>query len=220
MKHAFLFILMLFSSLATWAADELTASLTGRNLSIALTGDTEFFAFQMDIYLPDDIQILAINKSDRLVSGANTTINGNSVSSAFRVVSDAVIGQPGVTRIMVFNMDNHYMSATSGDILNLILDNAPVNAAAISLSNIKFVKKVDNKVSGNDFVAVAADLKTRLGDVNFDDTIDAADIIFLINKFLTGDTSALNMDVSDMNNDGVIDAADIISLINTYLNNK
>lgn len=56
-----------------------------------------------------------------------------------------------------------------------------------------------------------------LGDVDGDGTIDAADVILLINHYIADTTGELVLDRCDMNTDGMIDAADIILVINKYL---
>lgn len=59
-----------------------------------------------------------------------------------------------------------------------------------------------------------------LGDVDNDGTVDAADIMLLINHYLQATTAELDKSVCDMNHDDVLDAADIMLLINQYLNNQ
>lgn len=58
---------------------------------------------------------------------------------------------------------------------------------------------------------------TELGDVNEDGSIDTADAVLIINKYLGRDV-VMNTTVADMNSDGVIDTADAVLVINKYLN--
>lgn len=58
------------------------------------------------------------------------------------------------------------------------------------------------------------------GDIDEDGVVDAADIMLLINSYLSAKTNELDKRICDLNNDNVIDAADIMLLINRYLNNQ
>lgn len=58
---------------------------------------------------------------------------------------------------------------------------------------------------------------TELGDVNEDGSVDTADAVLIINKYLGNDV-VMNTTVADMNSDGVIDTADAVLIINKYLN--
>ena len=59
-----------------------------------------------------------------------------------------------------------------------------------------------------------------LGDANEDGTVDVADAVAVINVYLTGDSSNVNISVADANGDGVIDIADAVYIINVYLTNQ
>lgn len=65
-----------------------------------------------------------------------------------------------------------------------------------------------------------ANEEVQQGDIDGDGIVDAADIMLLINSYLSATTSELNKQICDLNNDKVIDAADIMLLINKYLNNQ
>ncbi len=58
------------------------------------------------------------------------------------------------------------------------------------------------------------------GDVNEDGSIDVADAVAVINVYLTGNYSTVNVGLADANNDGVIDIADAVCIINLYLTNQ
>lgn len=58
------------------------------------------------------------------------------------------------------------------------------------------------------------------GDANEDGSIDVADAVAVINVYLTGDSSTVNVRLADANGDGVIDVADAVAIINLYLTNQ
>lgn len=58
------------------------------------------------------------------------------------------------------------------------------------------------------------------GDANGDGSVDVTDAVAVINAYLSGDSSSINVSVADVNRDGVIDITDAVAIINLYLNNQ
>ena len=56
----------------------------------------------------------------------------------------------------------------------------------------------------------------KLGDANGDRTIDAADVVLTISKYLGNDVE-INTIAADVNSDGVIDAQDIVGIQQIFL---
>lgn len=66
-----------------------------------------------------------------------------------------------------------------------------------------------------------SDIQTHAkGDANEDGSIDVADAVAVINVYLTGDSSTVNVVLADADGDGVIDIADAVYIINLYLTNQ
>ena len=58
------------------------------------------------------------------------------------------------------------------------------------------------------------------GDANGDGSTDVTDAVAVINAYLSGDNSSINVSVADVNRDGVIDITDAVAIINLYQNNQ
>ena len=58
------------------------------------------------------------------------------------------------------------------------------------------------------------------GDANGDGSVDVTDAVAVINAYLSGDNSSINVGVADVNHDNVIDITDAVAIINLYLNNQ
>ena len=58
------------------------------------------------------------------------------------------------------------------------------------------------------------------GDANGDGSVDVTDAVAVINAYLNGDSSSINVGVADVNHDNVIDITDAVAIINLYLNNQ
>lgn len=74
-------------------------------------------------------------------------------------------------------------------------------------------------ITGEDFVQYEGidDVTVLVGDVNGDDKVSIADVTALINYLLSGDASAINIELADCNHDGEIKIGDVTALINFLL---
>ena len=69
--------------------------------------------------------------------------------------------------------------------------------------------------------SAGGDIQTLMtGDANADGSVDVTDAVAVINAYLSGDNSAINVGVADVNHDGVIDITDAVAIINLYLNSQ
>ena len=55
------------------------------------------------------------------------------------------------------------------------------------------------------------------GDANSDGTVDAADIVAIVNKILDNSGDNFNEKAADVNGDGVIDVSDVVAVVNIIL---
>ena len=63
----------------------------------------------------------------------------------------------------------------------------------------------------------ALTLSAKKGDVNFDDSVDASDIVEIINYIMGKQPKKFDKEAADMNNDNVVNIADIIIIANILL---
>ena len=72
----------------------------------------------------------------------------------------------------------------------------------------------------DDFMLEAVSYDLQLGDVNFDNSVDVLDIIFIVNIILDNvDATGSQLSAADLTGDGSIDVTDIINLVNAILDN-
>lgn len=57
----------------------------------------------------------------------------------------------------------------------------------------------------------------KKGDVNLDDSVNAADIVEVVNYIMGKPSGNFNEPVADMNGDGVVNAADIVLIVNIIM---
>lgn len=220
MRKLLFLAVMLVSSLAALAEDGVTAKVaTSQDLkeatvSVFLTNDVQYVAFQMDIVFPTTMKLSASEPvpTGRLVDESGNVVN---FTIAYQMVNDYTL------RVLAYNMDNRAIAGTSGTCLfTVTLTNQNANAAAAtasdwtpSLNQNLFVKNTDalpevnltetsNVVNG--YVA---------GDVVPNGEIDVNDIVGLIAIIYGKDTTGLNVDAADVNNDSAYDVNDIVGII-------
>lgn len=220
MRKLLFLAVMLVSSLAALAEDGVTAKVaTSQDLkeatvSVFLTNDVQYVAFQMDIVFPTTMKLSASEPvpTGRLVDESGNVVN---FTIAYQMVNDYTL------RVLAYNMDNRAIAGTSGTCLfTVTLTDQNANAAAAtasdwtpSLNQNLFVKNTDalpevnltetsNVVNG--YVA---------GDVVPNGEIDVNDIVGLIAIIYGKDTTGLNVDAADVNNDSAYDVNDIVGII-------
>lgn len=220
MRKLLFLAVMLVSSLAALAEDGVTAKVaTSQDLkeatvSVFLTNDVQYVAFQTDIVFPTSMKLSASEPvpTGRLVDKSGNVVN---FTIAYQMVNDYTL------RVLAYNMDNRAIAGTSGTCLfTVTLTDQNANAAAAtasdwtpSLNQNLFVKNTDalpevnltetsNVVNG--YVA---------GDVVPNGEIDVNDIVGLIAIIYGKDTTGLNVDAADVNNDSAYDVNDIVGII-------
>lgn len=220
MRKLLFLAVMLVSSLAALAEDGVTAKVaTSQDLkeatvSVFLTNDVQYVAFQMDIVFPTSMKLSASEPvpTGRLVDESGNVVN---FTIAYQMVNDYTL------RVLAYNMDNRAIAGESGTCLfTVTLTDQNANAAAAtasdwtpSLNQNLFVKNTDalpevnltetsNVVNG--YVA---------GDVVPNGEIDVNDIVGLIAIIYGKDTTGLNVDAADVNNDSAYDVNDIVGII-------
>ena len=55
------------------------------------------------------------------------------------------------------------------------------------------------------------------GDVNGDSTVNAADIVGVVNFIMSNPSEQFNAEAADVNHDGTVNAADIVALVNIIM---
>lgn len=210
-------ILLLFAAaicaVASWAADEVTATITGKQIAVNLANETSFCAFQMDVALPAGVGVddVALNVG-RLDEGTTTVVgaeNGN-FQIRYNVLSD------GTLRVIAYNLANRQINNAEGTLFTVTLDSE--TSEAISIDNILFVDTatlIEHRLNRAD-VEEGAD--TLIGDINGDGKVNLFDLDDLIDYqlgYLTADD--INIDAADVNGDTKVNLFDIDDLIDLLL---
>lgn len=199
MKKLLLLLTLLAHVAIGWAQDAVTGTYTSNKLDVALSNNTEFVAFQMDIALTD-----ANFAGDPVAALDRLTENGG--SNPFILASNTLTD--GKLRVIAYNMANRSIAADAGTLFTVALDQKP---SAVNITNVLFVRS-------SDLAAIDVNATTKAGgkpgDVNGDDWVNAQDLTAIIDLILTNQYN----ENADVNNDTYINAQDLTGVIDIILN--
>lgn len=213
MKKILLFVAALACSVASWAQNELSATVAGDKLTVSLTNETSYVAFQMDIALPADVSVasegaIALNKT-RLDEKAGSAIAG-ATNSDFTVAYNVISGN--VLRVVVYNLENRQIVGQTGELFTVTLSGTP--ADEVGIDNIKFVTK--DQLEESTLEAIKAE---ESGEMDFDydgsGAFDLGDVSALLTLFLNDGEYTLSK--VDFDQDGSFSLGDISTLLNVFL---
>lgn len=206
-------ILLLFAAaicaVASWAQDVVTAKYNGNMLDIELTNSTQFIAFQMDITLPADVTVTSITSNvDRLFQQENVVIEGEEVTTDFKVLYNVIDETNNVVRVIVYNLGNNEIKEATGKLITLNL-NTTIEEATID--NILFV---DNGMIEKALAQVIAEQGAKAGDVNLDGFVTLADAQAIFKRIVNLENNpSYNYDVDGNGTPTIADAILVYKII-------
>ncbi len=127
-------------------------------------------------------------------------------------------------RYFFYSLSDAEISAGEGDVLAFKLHakgETPVGSYSLRITNVKLgTADMVNKYSGTNITSNFNVKSYALGDANEDGSVDVTDAVAVINAYLNGDNSNINVGAADVNHDNVIDITDAVAIVNLYLNNQ
>lgn len=227
MKKILLLAALLAGSMTASAQDAVTASVYGAEegnewfLRLGLNNTSQFVAFQTDITLPAGVALAedAVTTFSRLNNGGTVEIGGVKESTDFVVAYNQIDATANVWRIVAYNLGNTPITGNEGELMaiKLVAEEAKVlEGVTPTVAGLQFV----NSGLAESTLADVTEVPTGLnGDANADKTVDAADAVMAVGKFL-GTTTVDDAGAADVNADGVIDSSDAVEMISIFLGLK
>lgn len=211
MKKILLFAAALACSVASWAADVVTASVAGQTIDVALQNDTKFCAFQMDITLPAGVSVTNVELNVARLDEGTTTVagaaNGN-FQIAYNVLSDNKL------RVIAYNLANREIAQAEGTLFTVTLGDE-VEAANVSLSNVLFVDKDNLAEHTITDATVVEGTDILIGDANGDGDVDVFDLFAVLDyadEIITEEDGFV-FKAADVDNSGEIDIFDFMAIV-------
>lgn len=178
-----------------------------RTVSILLDNDSEFTAFQCDMYLPEGLTAENIALTDRKTS--NHTFSTKQIPE-------------GAIRMMSYSMKLKTFSGNSGALVTLDVTASDdfTGPATIALRNLVFTTNtgVEIILADEECTVTVASTVMR-GDVNDDKTVSVADVTTLIDYLLGASPNPFNINNADFDENHQVSVADVTSLIDFLMNN-
>lgn len=170
-------------------------------VEILLENETEYTAFQTDLYLPEGLTYVSqsVALTDRK-------------SSDHMVMANALVD--GGLRIISYSLGVNPFSGNSGALVTLkvVADDSLVIPAVMVQKRTRITEVTGVETSLEESSCVV----TCPGDVNANGHTNIADVTALINYMLSGDPST-SAALANVNGDGQVNIADVTALINILL---
>jgi len=183
-----------------------------RTVSIVLENETEFTAFQTDIYLPEGLTVEQ-EDGDYIFDLTGRKARDHNIASQ---------EQPnGSIRLMSYSPSVIAYSGNSGALVTFKVTAASnfAGPAVIALRNTLFSTPTGIELPLDDENCnVTSPNSTPQGDVTGDGILDIEDVTVLINIVLGNTSPNAIIANADMNGDSKIDVEDVTALINKVLN--
>ena len=173
--------------------------------SILLDNETEYTAFQSDIYLPEGLTATNFSLTDRKSSNHSLT---------------ATILPDGGIRLLSYSLQLKTYSGNSGALVTFDLTASDdfEGDATVTLRGTLFTTVAGVEIPfDNETCTVSLPSTAIRGDVNGDGNVKIGDVTALINYLLCGDASTINLNAADCNQDGYVKISDVTALINYLL---
>lgn len=141
-------ILLLFAAaicaVASWAQSTVSATVSGQEVAVSLSNAGEaFVAFQMDINLPEGVDVAAESGAVTIATERLTQPGTASDIDASETIDFKVLYKQNgrVLRVIAYNLENREIVGEAGKLFTVALSAAPAQASDVNVSNIKFVTK-------------------------------------------------------------------------------
>ena len=177
---------------------------------VALTNESEFTAFQCDIYLPEGIT-LQTNKGKYDITLDEERMNDQTITTTLQA--------DGAIRMAVDSFTSSLFSGNSGNLfyLNLLGGENISGDLTISIKNIH-ISAVDGTMYDLEDVTATITVPSYTpADVNDDGVIAINDVVLTINAVLGTYADNFVFAAADMNGDNQIMINDVVQVINSVL---
>ena len=179
------------------------------NIVVELANSESVTAFTMKLVLPQGVEYVSFSKNDSRFSDHELwdgSINSNKTFGCLSAQNSPIAGTNGTLLTITINADASLHEGTELTATMKDITLSTTSLSEITLEDVTF--KIIVKAPG--FIA---------GDANGDGTVDAADVVLTISKYLGNDV-LINTMAADVNRDGVIDAQDIVGIQQIFIESE
>ena len=180
-----------------------------KTLSIELENEETYAAFQFDLYLPDGIT-MGEYSADKTRLPESTTLEMEPQTD-------------GSYRFIAVAMNEEDIIGVNGCIISIKVS-ASIDLESGSLTGyFKNIKLSKVGGTGEKYAEMSFPITVKSpsmkGDANGDGTVNAADIVEVVNYIMGHPSGKFKEDAADANGDSVVNAADIVAIVNIIMGN-
>ena len=179
------------------------------NIVVELANSESVTAFTMKLVLPQGVKYVSFSKNDSRFSDHELwdgSINSNKTFGCLSAQNSPIAGTNGTLLTITIDAD---ASLHEGTELTATMKDITLSTTSLSEITLEDVT----------FKIIVEDAGFIPSDANGDGTVDAADVVLTISKYLGNDV-LINTMAADVNRDGVIDAQDIVGIQQIFIESE
>lgn len=175
---------------------------------VYLNNEDPVCSFQLDVYLPDGIDIAKNSKGKYDIQFAGRQEDTHSITS--NKIST------GAVRVIAFSIANDNFSGKSGALVNIPITIGDVAKGDynISIRNIVLADASEKEYYCQDANGVIHVNDVIMGDANSDGKVSLADVNSTVNYIAEKPSGSFCFAAADMNNNGIINVSDVNAIVN------
>ncbi|MDR3845251.1 GLUG motif-containing protein [Hallella sp.] len=175
---------------------------------VYLNNEDPVCSFQLDVYLPDGIDIAKNSKGKYDIQFAGRQEDTHSITS--NKIST------GAVRVIAFSIANDNFSGKSGALVNIPITIGDVAKGDynISIRNIVLADASEKEYYCQDANGVIHVNDVIMGDANSDGKVSLADVNSTVNYIAEKPSENFYFAAADMNNNGIINVSDVNAIVN------
>lgn len=175
---------------------------------VYLNNEDPVCSFQLDVYLPDGIDIAKNSKGKYDIQFAGRQEDTHSITS--NKIST------GAVRVIAFSIANDNFSGKSGALVNIPITIGDVAKGNynISIRNIVLADASEKEYYCQDANGVIHVNDVIMGDANSDGKVSLADVNSTVNYIAEKPSGSFCFAAADMNNNGIINVSDVNAIVN------
>ena len=180
-----------------------------KTMSIELENEATYAAFQFDLYLPKGFTVRGFSAANARVPKGTELYMELQKDGSYRFIAAA--------------MERDDIQGMSGSIVTIMVSASNDLESGNLTGYFKNIKLSKVGGTGEKYAEMSFPITVKSpsikGDANGDGTVNAADIVEVVNYIMGHPSGKFKENAADANGDGMVNAADIVAIVNIIMGN-